>query len=141
MDQDAYWKSLVERVHRRGERLSGAEDRYYRLSCLFGETMVDGLEAYFDRRYEEFDLDMEALVASGFPDIQSDYLAAKDLMFGVPSLTGQTVASVVNRLLDERDEDRALLAKLGAIYDRLIARLPAVADFRDAFGVENALYE
>jgi hypothetical protein len=141
MNQDAYWKSLVGRVYGRGKPLSSAEDRFYRLSCIFGETMVDGLEAYFDRRFEEFDLDMAALVSSGFRDIQLDYLEAKNLLFGAAPLSKAVVASVVSRLLDEKEEDRILLEKLGTIYDRLITRLPEVATFRDVFGVENALYE
>jgi hypothetical protein len=103
--------------------------------------MVDGLESYFERRFEEFDLDMEALGSSGFPDVRLDYVEAKNLLFGVASLTQPAVASVVSRLLEEREEDRELLAKLGVIYDRLITRLPEVAAFRDDFGVERGFYE
>lgn len=103
--------------------------------------MVDGLESYFERRFKEFDLDMEALASSGFHDVRLDYLEAKNLLFGVAALTEPTVTSVVSRLLEERKDDRELLTGLGAVYDRLIARLPEVAVFRDGFGVESGFYE
>lgn len=103
--------------------------------------MVDGLESYFERRFAEFDFDMATLASSGFSDVQVDYIEAKKLLFGVSPLTESMVASVVSRLLDEKEEDRELLSTLGVIYDRLIARLPEVAVFRDNFGVEHGFYE
>ena len=103
--------------------------------------MVDGLESYFERRFEEFDLDMEALASSGFHDVRLDYLEAKNLLFGVSALTEPTVTAVVTRLLEEKKEDRELLASLDVVYDQLIARLPEVAVFRDRFGVESGFYE
>ena len=69
MDYDEYWHGLVDRVYREQAELHGDEERFYRLSCIYGETMVDGIEAYFERRFGEFPADMDALRSAGFGEL------------------------------------------------------------------------
>lgn len=135
------WKSLVHRVYQGGEVLTGAEETVYRLTCIYGETMVDGVEAYFERRFREYDRDMVLLTGCGFGDIASDFSEARNLLFGTATLSETIVRAVTHRLLDEKDEDRVTLAALGAIYDRLISRLPDVLAYRDRYARERQLYE
>ncbi|MGZ4974760.1 MAG: hypothetical protein ACXWDN_18540 [Limisphaerales bacterium] len=141
MNFDAYWKNLIHRVHKRGEALAGAEETVYRLTCIYGETMVDGVEAYFERRFQEYDLDMARLRNCGFEQIASDYSEAKHLLFGAAPLSEAVVVPIIDRLLDGKEDDRATLAALGTIYDRLIARLPLVLAYRDRYARESQLYE
>ena len=44
MDFDSYWKDLTHRVHQEKAVLTGPEELVYRLTCIYGETMVDGVE-------------------------------------------------------------------------------------------------
>jgi len=141
MNFDAYWKNLVNRVYRGGEALTSAEETIYRLTCIYGETMVDGVEAYFERRFQEYDEDMRRLTDCGFGDIASDFSEAKCLLFGTGPLSERAVRPIIDRLLDDKAEDRATLAALGAIYDRLISRLPEVLTYRDRYACERQLYE
>lgn len=141
MNFDSYWKILVHRVYRGGEVLTGPEETVYRLTCIYGETMVDGIESYFERRFSEYEKDMVLLADSGFGDIAADFSEAKNLMFGMAPLSESVVMPVIDRLLDEKHEDRAILDALGAVYDRLIARLPRVLVYRDTYARERQLYE
>ncbi len=70
MNFDSYWKDLIHRVYRQKAALHGPEDVLYRLTCIYGETMVDGVEAYFERRYDEFERGMSASVT--YPTIFRD---------------------------------------------------------------------
>jgi hypothetical protein len=70
---DAYWTQIVKRVYEDHEALCGKEELFYRWSCIFGETMVDGIEAYFERRFDQFDADMSALRVAGFPHVAYKY--------------------------------------------------------------------
>lgn len=141
MDFDTYWKSLVGRVYQQKELLTGPEERLYRLTCIYGETMVDGVEAYFDRRHAEFPADMDALIEHGFADIAADFRQAREVMFGDIELTDVSVLPIICRLLDEDEADQPILEEINRIYDRLITRLPDVIDVRDKIGVENGLFE
>ena len=141
MDFDTYWENLVHRVYRQNEVLAGDEALFYSLACIYGETMVDGVEAYFERRFSEFEKDMTALVESGFEDVASDFREARRIMFGDSPLNEENVSQVVDRLLDEDAEVMHILEKLGLVYDRLIARLPDVADYKYDFGIQKGLYQ
>lgn len=140
MDFDTYWKGLIEQIYRQGYKPKGAEEDLYRLTCIYGETMVDGIEAYFGRRYGEFDADMEVLVRYGFIDIASDFQNPKDAMFGDLHLVKEVVTPVVTRLLDDREEDKPILEELRRIYLRLIEALPNLIDARDRIGAENRFF-
>ena len=140
MNFDEYWQRLVDRVHHHHETLRGKEEVFYRLSCIIGETFVDGMEAYFERRFEQFDADMDALCAAGFSDVASDFRSASLLMFGESPLTKNNVEKVVQTLLDETAEARPILHEIERIYRRVIPRLGAVADYRDRFGQSAGFY-
>lgn len=141
MDFDTYWKNLLDRVYKQKEVLTGPEEQLYRLTCIYGETMVDGVEAYFERRYAEFQADMDTLVDHGFTDVAADFLKAREVMFGNVTLTEESVVPIISRLLKEGEEDQPILKEINRIYDRLITRLPDVLDVRDRIGVENGLFE
>ena len=117
---DAYWFQLVDRVHNRHEVLSGKEDLFYRWSCIYGETMVDGIEAYFECRFDQWELDMESLRVAGFPDIASDFEEARQVIFGDAPLNETTVDAVIMKLLDESDDVQPVLAEIDKLYRRLI---------------------
>lgn len=140
MNFDEYWHRLVHRVHTGKEVLRGNEEVFYRLSCIYGETMVDGIEAYFDQRFAEFDADMDDLRATGFSDVASDFRHARTLMFGDALLDEQTVQHIIFKLLEETEETRPVLDELDKIYRRLIPRLEALADYKYEFGVREKLY-
>lgn len=141
MTFDEYWTSLVHRVYDDHETLTGSEERFYRLSCVYGETMVDGLEAYFERRYDEFACDLQAIEEAGFASIADDYRSARGKMFGEAPLTFETVNPVIERLLEEADDTRSLRNELETIYRRLVASLPLLAEYRDQFGLREGFYE
>ena len=141
MDTDTYWNNLVDRVHRDHEVLSGAEDTYWRLSCIFGETMVDGIEAYFDRRWAEFEVDMAVLRAQGHGLIADIFQEAKVVIFGRSPLIAETVRKQITKLLQEDEEDRNTLAKIGEIYTKLIPQLEDMSAHTHRFGLEHKLYE
>jgi hypothetical protein len=140
MDFDTYWKLLVDRVHRQKEVLCGPDELVYRLTCIYGETMVDGIEAYFERRFDEYDRDIEVLTDHGFSDIAADFDQARIIMFGDAPLNEATIAPVIDRLLDEDDSTENERRQIGVIYDCLIERLPELLERRDEIGVANGLF-
>lgn len=139
-DFDTYWRSLVHRVHHKKEVLGGAEALFYRLAYVYGETLVDGIEAYFECRFDEFEKDMAALVQCGFADLASDFREARQVIFGNAPLDAETVRQVTDRLLQEGAEVMPILEKIGVIYDRLIARLPDLAEYKYQFGIREGFY-
>jgi hypothetical protein len=141
MDFDTYWKNLIRRVYDEQAVLRGAEERLYRLTCIYGETMVDGLEAYFERRFDEYERDMAALNENGFSDIVADFAEARETMFGDSPLTEDVIEPVLKSLLDEDELLATEMQQIAGIYSRLIERLPAVLDCRDTIGVDNGLFE
>ena len=141
MDFDSYWIKLVHRVYDEKVALCGPEELVYRLTCIYGETMVDGVEAYFERRHGEYDEDMTALAENGFPDIADDFAQVRQVLFGEGPLTEATVIPVLDRLLDEDETLATQSQQVNVVYDRLIRRLPAVLDCRDKIGTENGLFE
>ena len=141
MNFETYWKQLVDRVYDRHEVLSGKEELFYRWSCIYGETMVDGIEAYFDRRFDQFDADMDSLRAAGFSDVTSKYQQARKLMFGDKPLKRDLVEDTVEKLLtDESNDVQRTLTKLDKIYRQLIPRLEELADHKYEFGLRERLY-
>jgi hypothetical protein len=137
-----YWKSLVHRVYDRHERLEGSEALFYRLSCIYGETMVDGIEAYFERRFQEFDADMDALAAMGFADLASEFGMARRLMFGDLPLDQLIVEEGIERFSawEEADEEHLAIVELGEIYDRVIPQLEELEDSKYRLGVAEGFY-
>lgn len=81
MDFEEYWSDLVDRAGEFGEGLDGVEERVFRLTCIYGETMVDGIESYFARRWSQVDADARALRETGFPDVAAEFAAARRLIF------------------------------------------------------------
>ena len=140
MDFDAYWRGLINRVYDEHEVLRGDEELFYRLSCIYGETMVDGVEAYFDRRFDEFAADMYALRSAGFGELASDFESARRVMFGSAPMTRENVEATTTRLLDEAEEDGAVLEEIEKIYRRLIPQLERLADYKYSFGLAADLY-
>jgi hypothetical protein len=140
MDFDKYWKDLVNRVYRRKDVLRGPEELVYRLTCIYGETMVDGIEAYFERRFDEYDRDIAVLMQNGFTDIAADFGEARQILFGDSPLNEATITPVLDRLLDEDEAFESERRQIGAIYDRLIERLPELLGRRDEIGIANGLF-
>jgi hypothetical protein len=137
---DRYWAQLVERVYGKHEVLTGAEELFYRWSCILGETMVDGIEAYFERRFDQFETDMESLHTAGFPDVAADFERARKLIFGASRLDRMTVEAIITKLYDESEEVRPILAEIDSIYRRLIPRLNSLAEYKYAYGLGGNLY-
>lgn len=123
MDFYEYWKLLVVRVFHEQEVLVGVEDIFYRLSCIYGETMVDGIQSYFERRVDEYKKDRTVLREHGFGNIADEFEVAKLIMFGEGELTPEGVEQVFDQYYqDEKLEDR-IDQQLGPTYDRLIEQL------------------
>jgi len=140
MNADEYWRDLVNRVFREQAELHGDEERFYRLSCIYGETMVDGIESYFERRFDEFATDMDALRGAGFGKLAAEYERARKLMFGSLPLDREVVETTTLRLLDETEESSPVLREIGSIYGRIIPQLEQLADYKYAFGLAAGLY-
>lgn len=140
MDFDEYWHGLVDRVHHGRAALSGDEERFYRLSCIYGETMVDGIEAYFERRFDEFAADMEALLSAGFGELAGEFELARKLLFGSAPLDRETVEATITRLLDETEETEPVLSEIGKIYARVIPQCERLADYKYSFGLAAGLF-
>jgi hypothetical protein len=141
VDFDSYWSDLVDRVEDRQEALTGPEELVYRLTCIYGETMVDGIESYFERRFEEYDRDLETLRNHGFPALAADFAEARRIMFGTSPLTEAEIAPLLERFLEEDEALRDQARQLQAIYGRLVERLPDLLDYRDRIGVQAGLFE
>jgi hypothetical protein len=141
MNHNEYWKNLAERVYLQGETLSGDEEVLFRLSSIYGETMVDGIEAYFERRLGDVEKDMDVLVQCGFVDVASDFREAQKVMFGDGPLNKEEVAQVLSELLEEDDEVMPVLNQINTIYNRLIDRLESVGEYTHKFGIEKGLFQ
>jgi hypothetical protein len=102
--------------------------------------MVDGIEAYFERRFGEFAADMNALRTAGFGKLASEYESARKLLFGATPLDWGTVEATVTRLLDETEESEPVLAELSKIYERVIPQLERLAGYKYSFGIAAGLY-
>lgn len=136
MGFDTYWKNLIDRVYNQQETLRGAEELVYRLTAIYGETMVDGIEAYFELRCDEYERDIAALNENGFGEIAADFVEARRVLFGNLPLTEEAINPVLDRLWREGRSEQ-----INVIYDRLIERLPELLDRRDEIGVANGLFE
>ena len=140
MNPETYWRQVVHRVYDQHEILRGKEELFYRWTCIYGETMVDGIEAYFERRFGDFIADMEALHVAGFDDLVSDYKQVRKLMFGDSPLDEAVVETRVKELLDESEEVQSLLDEINKIYRRVIPRLEELATYKYDFGIREGLY-
>jgi hypothetical protein len=140
MNFDEYWHSLVDRVYRGQAKLRGDEERFYRLSCIYGETMVDGIESYFERRFDEFAADMGELRRSGFAELASEYELARKVMFGATPLDRETVEVTVTRLLDEAEDVQPVLEELNNIYRRVIPQLKRLANYKYSMGLAAGFF-
>ena len=140
MDFDAYWRQLVSRVHHHHEELHGCEALFFRWSCIYGETMVDGIESYFDRRFDQFDADMAALRSAGFADVAQDFVQARQVMFGIAPLDEELIERTARRLLEESPAAQQTLDQIGTIYERMIPRLEELAEHKYQFGLREHLY-
>ncbi|QDT26650.1 hypothetical protein Enr10x_19600 [Gimesia panareensis] len=140
MNSDEYWKMLVERVYHQQEELVGIEETYYRLSCIYGETMVDGIQSYFERRVQEYQKDMTTLVDHGFKPVADEYANAKSIMFGQNDLTPESVDEFYDRMCEDEDLDNRIDQQLGPVYDRLIEQLEDLNEYIYQFGIKHQLY-
>jgi hypothetical protein len=140
MNLDAYWTELVNRIYHQKEVLKGNEELYYRWSVIVGDTLRDGIESYFERRYEEFEADMAALQTAGFPEIAAEFQQARQVMFGESPLDSEVVERVIQDLLDETDEALPISAEIDVIYRRLIPRLETLSEYKHEFGLREKLY-
>lgn len=140
MDFDRYWEQLIHRVYEKNEVLKGPEELVYRLTCIYGETMVDGIEAYFERRHDEYDRDMMTLKDHGHTQIAEEFAQAREVMLGDAPLTAETIEPIVTQLLEEGDDVQEQLQQLRIIYERLIEQLPSLLSTRDEIGVRNGLF-
>ncbi|HIK15691.1 MAG TPA: hypothetical protein IGS53_10465 [Leptolyngbyaceae cyanobacterium M33_DOE_097] len=140
MDYDEYWHSLVLRVCDEQEKLYGDEDRFYRLSCIYGETIVDGIEAYFERRFDEIEKDMAALRNSGFNELASEFDLARELLFGSAPLNRKNLEVVIQKLMDATEDVEAIQIEIGKIYDRVIPQLDRLADYKYSFGLAAGFF-
>ena len=140
MDFNEYWLSLVNRVYREQAELKGDEERFYRLCCIYGETAVDGIESYFERRFDEFVADMDALHREGFGKLASEFELARKLLFGSTPLDSESVEATIMRLSDEEEESAPVLAELSKMYDQIIPQLEQLADYKYSFGLVVGLF-
>lgn len=140
MDFDEYWHNLISRVYHHQVELDGNEERFYRLSCIYGETMVDGIEAYFERRFDEFPADMDSLRSEGFSEMASEFEFARKLLFGSTPLDRDTVEVTTMRLLDETEETEPVLAEIGKVYDRIIPQMERLAEYKYSFGLAAGFF-
>ena len=102
--------------------------------------MVDGIEAYFERRFSEFEVDMAALRNTGFGELAADFELARKLLFGSGTLDRETVEATTMRLLDETEETKPILAQVDKIYDRVIPQPERLADYKYSFGMAAGLF-
>lgn len=140
MNQEDYWENLVNRVYQKHEILQGNEKDFFRLSCIYGETMVDGIEAYFERCFNEFEFDINLLKRIGFIQIASEFESAQKLLFGTEPLSRKIVETTIENLY-ERNDSKIILEKLDEIYERIISQLEQLADYRNTFGLKAKLYQ
>lgn len=140
MNQEDYWKNLVDRVYQDHEVLEGNEKDFYRLSFIYGETMVDGIEAYFERCFNEFEFDINLLQRIGFGQLASEFESARILLFGTEPLSRKIVETTVENLY-EKNASKIILEKLDEIYERIIPQLEQLADYRNSFGLKEKLYQ
>jgi hypothetical protein len=140
MNFDEYWEGLVNRVYGEEAELRGDEERFYRLSCIYGETMVDGIESYFERRFDEFPADMEALRGEGFGELASEFGLARELLFGSAPLDREIVEATITRLLEEAEETAPVLAEIREVYGRIIPQMRRLAEHKHSLGLAAGLF-
>lgn len=140
MDFDAYWKRLVDRVYKEKEELTGPDAVFYRLTSIRGETMVGGMESYFERRHEEFEADMQLLEELGFSDLAKDFRDARTVMFGNKALSREEMEEIHMQFLEEDPSLEAAQNQINAIYRRVIEKIDALDDYRMDYGVKNGLF-
>lgn len=102
--------------------------------------MVDGIESYFERRFDYFTLDMTALRKTGFDDLAFEFESARHLLFGYAPLTPEIVEPVMLKILNETVDSEPLVKEISKIYTRIIPQLEILADYKYSFGLEKGLF-
>lgn len=141
MNFDDYWKNLIIRVYRNKEKLEGNEEIFCRLSCIYGETIVDGIEAYFERRFDDFEADMNTLREANFSDLASEFEAARKILFGTEPLNRENIEKIISTILKNTEATQSISSEINKIYDRIIPQLEKVADYKHSFGLKSGLFE
>jgi hypothetical protein len=144
---DDYWKKLVVKIHNTKEELPSTDLTFYRLTSIRGEMMVDGPIAYFQRRFDEFENDMNLLKEIGFQDLAEEYLKIKKIMFGEKNLNVETITEFDDRYYS--DEEAAadfpamdqLEKEISPSYDKIVNIIKErFEDYRIKFGIKNGLF-
>ena len=145
---DEYWEKILKKIDSTKEELSRNDLIFYQLTCIRGETMVDGPVAYFQRRFDEFENDMNLLKEIGFQDLAEKYLEIKKIIFGEKLLNTEALDEFDEKFYSD-DEEKAdfpaieqLEKEISPIYDEIIDIIDKrFDDFRMEFGIKNGLFE
>ena len=149
MTFDEYWENLFEKIYDQKSglklsklktNLSKADLTLYRLTCIRGETMVNGIEAYFEQRFEEFENDMNILKEIGFQSLAEKYYNVKKIMFDEKEFTRQNFVKIFDGLLNEEPEYIIMQEKIDKMYSNVIAEIGKLDDYRLEFGIKNGLF-
>lgn len=103
--------------------------------------MVDGIEAYFERRFDEFDLDMNAIRSAKFDELASEFELASNLLFGTLFLNQELVETTISGLLKETRDSKLALEELDKIYERIIPQLENLTEYNYSFGLTTGLFK
>ena len=141
MKFDEFWGKLVDKAVSDVDSLSEEEATFYRLTCIRGETMVDGIEAYFERRFSDYEKDMATLEEHGFKDLANDYRHAKSIMYGDNHLTEELVEDISEKLLDEDPSMEDVQQKIDEKYQKIIDKTEKLDEYRIDFGIKKGFFE
>jgi hypothetical protein len=145
---DEYWDNLIRKIYvpRTGKEnqnalkeLSTNDLIFYRLGCIRGETTVDGVQAYFERRFNEFESDMKLLTENGFQDLAEKYYRVKMIMFGENILTEEFIDEYFEEYYSsdndemEKEIDDVSMEIIKIIEERF-------DNYRIEFGIKNGLF-
>jgi hypothetical protein len=137
---DEYWEKIINKVFHSKEELSANDLLFYRLTCIRGEIMVDGIESYFERRFDEFKNDMNLLNEIGFKDIAEILYIIKRKMFGENELNEEIVNEIVEKLLDEDPNYMEIQNEINKSYLEIIEKIDRLDKYRMEYGIKNKLF-
>jgi hypothetical protein len=146
---DEYWKNLINKIYIPNsgllnqdvlEKLSPNDLIFYQLTCIRGEIMVDGIESYFERRFDKFESDIKLLNKMGFQKIAEKIYNVKMIMFGKKALDTEIVERTIDKLLDEDSNYILIQEKINKIYLEIIENIELLDNFRMEFGIKNGLF-
>jgi hypothetical protein len=152
---DTYWEKLIGKVYVSNtgvlnqnylNELSPNDLIFYQLTCIRGETMVDGVEAYFERRFDEFESDMNLLKTVGFQDLAEKYFQVKKIMFGENEMKKEFIENFFDKYYSLLCEDENYRAGWENEIDKLSLEIMDIImerfdDYRMEFGIENELFK